>query len=186
MGMLLNGLAGRVIGPLMGACAFVFAAALCVQTARIDGLPLIGGGLKAQVADLQAQISAHELAQAKAEAAALTARAQAQNAAEDIARTAAANDQAIQAQIQTVIREVPRAVSNSSACVLPWGAVRLLDAAASGADVLDVAARVAPGQPDDAPSTVTLPEAVALLATDLGLARQNAEQLKGLQKAASP
>jgi len=186
MGMVLNWLAGRVIGPLMGACALAFAIALGVQTARIDGLPLVGGGFKAQVADLQAQIAARELAETKARVAALTARAQQVQAADAIARTASVNDQAIQTQIQTVIREVPRAVPTSSMCaVLPWGAVRLLDAAASGADIRDVAARVAPGQPDDAPSDVTLPEAVALLAADFGLARQNANQLTHLESTAS-
>jgi len=187
MGSLLNWLAGRVTGPLMGGCALLFAVMLGVQTARIEGLPLVGGGLKAQVADLQAQVAARELARAKAQAAALMARAQAQVATENIARTVANNDQAIQTQIQTVIREVPRAVPNSSACAfLPWGAVRLLDAAASGADVGDVAAMVAPGEPDDAPSDVTLPEAVALLASNLGIARQNAEQLRGLQATVAP
>ena len=68
-------------------------------------------------------------------------------------------------------------------CVLPWGAVRLLDAAASGADPAFVAAAVAPGQPDDAASDVKLSEAVALLATDLGRARDNADQLKHLESA---
>ena len=61
--------------------------------------------------------------------------------------------------------------------------MRLLDAAASGADPADVRARVAPGQPDDAASDVTLSEAVALLATDLGIARQTADQLRQLQAA---
>lgn len=182
MGMVLNWLAGRLSGALMSGCALLFAVALGLQTARIDGLPLIGGGLKAQVAALQAQAAARELDAAKTQAAALMARAQAQNAADQIARAAIANDQAIQTQIQTVIREVPRAVPNSSACAfLPWGAVRLLDAAASGADVGDVATRLAPGQPDDASSDVALPEAVAVLAADIGLARQNDEQLKAIQ-----
>jgi hypothetical protein len=61
--------------------------------------------------------------------------------------------------------------------------VRLLDAAASGADPGDAAAHIAPGQPDDAASDVTLPEAVALLAADLGIARRNAGQLSGLEAA---
>jgi len=183
MSMMLNWLAGRVIGPLMGACALAFAIALGVQTARIDGLPLVGDGFKAQVADLQAQIAARELAETKARVAALTARAQQVQAADAIARTASVNDQAIQRQIQTVIAELPKRVDAKSitVCHIPWGAVRLLDAAASGTDIRDVAARIAPGQPDDAPSDVTLPEAVALLAADLGIARQNAEQLKRLE-----
>ncbi|HEY4078920.1 MAG TPA: hypothetical protein VGM26_18470 [Rhizomicrobium sp.] len=70
--------------------------------------------------------------------------------------------------------------------MLPWGAIRLLDAAASGAGLDDVAAAIAPGQPDDAASTVKLSDAVALLAADLGIARQNADQLTHLEKAVQP
>jgi hypothetical protein len=64
--------------------------------------------------------------------------------------------------------------------------VRLLDAAASGADTGDVAAAIAPGQPDDAASDVKLSEIAALLAGNLGVARQNAGQLAGLERAAGP
>jgi hypothetical protein len=100
-------------------------------------------------------------------------------------RAHAAGDRAIQNQIQTVMQKVPVYVDDKSdaGCVLPWGAVRLLDAAAGGAGLDDVAARIAPGQPDGAPSDVKLSEAVALLARDLGIARQNAGQLEHLEKA---
>jgi len=83
------------------------------------------------------------------------------------------------------IEEVPVYVSEkaAAACVIPLGAVRLLDAAASGADLDTVRAAIAPGQPDDAASDVGLPEALALLAADLGAARQNADQLEHLEKA---
>jgi hypothetical protein len=64
--------------------------------------------------------------------------------------------------------------------------VRLLDAAASGADPADLRARIAPGFADDAASDVGLPEVAALLAADLGIARQNAGQLEHLQKALAP
>jgi hypothetical protein len=93
---------------------------------------------------------------------------------------------ATERQIQTVIEKVPVYVSQSpdSACrMLPWGAVRLLDAAASGADPDSVRAAIAPGQPDDAASDVDLPSLVSVLATDLGIARQNAGQLEHLEKA---
>jgi len=90
-----------------------------------------------------------------------------------------------QTQIQAVIEKVPVYVSEkaSAACVVPWGFVRLFDAAASGADLDAVRAAIAPGQPDDAASDVTLSEAVALLATDLGIARDNADQLTRLEAA---
>ena len=181
-------LGGRLAGPVAGACALLLAAGLLWQTARIEGLPLIGGGFKAQVTGLQQQIAVRDLAATKAEVAALQARARLADAAGAQARAAAVSDQAIQTQIQTVIREVPVHVSDASdhECVVPWGAVRLLDAAASGAELGDVAAHVAPGQPDDAASDVKLSEAVALLAADLGIARQNAVQLEHLEKAVTP
>jgi len=168
--------------------ACMLAVALAWQTARIEGWPLTGGGFKAQVAALQARIAARDLADARAQAAALAARQKMADASRAVARDAVANDHVIQAQIQTVIREVPKRVDAKadSVCVLDWGAVRLLDAAASGADPGDIAAHIAPGQPDDAPSDVKLSAAVALLAADLGIARRNAGQLEGLQKAVSP
>jgi hypothetical protein len=188
MTMILNWLAGRIAGPAAALCALLLGAGLVWQTARIDGWPLIGGGLKEDIAGLQQNIAARDLAQAKAESAALAARAALADAANEQARANAQDDQAVQTQIQTVIRKVPIYVSvaNDRACVLPWGAVRLLDAAASGAQLGDVAARVAPGQPDDAASDIKLSEAVALLAADFGIARQNGEQLAHLEKAVSP
>ncbi len=188
MTAILEWLGGKVAGPVAMLCALVLAGGLIWQTTRIDGWPLVGGGLKSQVADLQQQITAHDLADARAQATALAGRAKMADAANGQARLHAVGDQAIQNQIQRVIRKVPVYVSEKSndACVLPWGAIRLLDAAASGADIGDVAARIASGQPDDAASTVKLSEAVALLAADLGIARQNADQLTHLEKAVQP
>lgn len=184
---ILSWLGGRIAAPVASACALLLAAALAWQTARIDGLPLIGGGLNVEVAGLQQRLAARDLAQAKAEAAALQARSYLADAQAAIARNAAARDQAIQAQIQTVIREVPKRVdAKSDLCPVPWGLVRLLDAAASGADPGDVAARIAPGQPDDAASDVKLSEIAALLAGNFGAARQNAGQLEALEKAVGP
>jgi hypothetical protein len=185
---LLEWLGGKIAGPVAMLCALVLAGGLVWQTGRIDGWPLFGGGLKVQVAGLQQQIAMRDLAEARAQAAALAARAKLADAANDQARLQAAGDQRIQNQIQTVIRKVPVYVSEKSngACVLPWGAIRLLDAAASGADIGDVAARIAPGQPDDAASGIALSEAVALLAANLGIARQNAGQLAHLEKAVGP
>ena len=188
MTAILEWLGGKVAGPAAMLCALVLAGGLVWQTGRIDGWPIIGGGLKAQVAELQSRIAAQSLAEALAQAAALAAREKLADAANAQARLHAASDQAIQSQIQTMIRKVPVHVSEKSnaACVLPWGAIRLLDAAASGASLDDVAAAIAPGQPDDAASDVKLSEAVALLAADLGIARRNADQLTYLQKAVQP
>ncbi len=134
---------------------------------------------------LERERDAHALSDARDE----TARLLAQRARDEQARAHAQHhlvtDRAIQTQIETVIREVPVHVSAASdaKCVLPVGAVRLLDAAASGADSAHVRDRVAPGQPDDAASGLSLSDVVALLADNLGRARQNAGQLEHLQRA---
>ena len=44
-------------GKLGGFCALVFALGLAWQTARIDGVPLLGGGLKARVAALTGEVA---------------------------------------------------------------------------------------------------------------------------------
>jgi hypothetical protein len=170
------------------ALVLLLAALLVWQSVRIEGLPLLGGGLKAQIVQLEKMRDAHALADAQD----ATARLMAQRARDDHARRHAqdhlAMERATQTQIQTVIREVPVYVSAASdaKCVLPWGAVRLLDAAASGADPTQLRDHVAPGQPDDAASDVELSEMVALLAANLGTARRNADQLMHLQRALTP
>jgi len=184
MGMIVSWLGARM-APLAAA---VLALLLAWQSARINGWPFVGGGLKAQVSALRLQLAARDVEAAKTQAAMLAARQKLADAAQDAAADHARRDQAIQRQIQSVIREVPTHVSvqSDAGCVVPWGVVRLLDAAASGAGLDDVAAAIAPGQPDDAASDVKLSQAVALLAADLGIARQNAQQLTSLQQAVSP
>jgi hypothetical protein len=185
MATILAWLGGKLAGPIACACAVLFAMAALVQTARIDGVPLLGGGLKADVAGLQAQLAARDLAEAKAQAALLAARQQVAAKADAEAGAQAAQQAKTQTQIETVIEKVPVYVTAKSdaACRLPWGFVRLFDAAASGADPDDIRARIAPGQPDDAASDITLSEAATLLAADLGIARQNAGQLEHLERA---
>ena len=181
-------IAGSTTSPVVGALALLLGTGLIWQTARIDGLPLVGGGLKAELAGLQQEIAVRELADTKAQAAALAAREKWIAAGEEQARAHLAASAATQKQIQTIVEKVPVYVDTKSnaGCVINWGAVRLLDAAASGAGLDDASAAIAPGQPDDAASDVTLSEAVALLATDLGIARDNADELTHLQKAVAP
>jgi len=176
---------GKLAGPLAIGAALLLGAGLLWQTARIEGLPLLGGGLKAEVARLQQDIAAHALAQARARADALAAREKWIAAGAEQARAHLAASAATARQVRTIIEKVPVYVSKKSddACVVPWGAVRLLDAAASGAALDHVRAAIAPGRPDDAASDVALSEAVALLAADLAAARQNADQLSHLQAA---
>ena len=67
-------LTGNAAGPMASALALLLAAGLIGQTVRIDGLPLLGGGFKAEIAGLQQQVAARDLADAKARADALAAR----------------------------------------------------------------------------------------------------------------
>ena len=175
MSALLDWIAGRAALPLALAAALLLGGGLAWQSVRIDGLPLLGGGLKAQIASLQAAVAARDLTAARAQAAMLAAAQARAAAGQTQAMLAAREAQVIQTQTETLIRKVPVhvPVQSDRGCIVPWGAVRLLDAAASGASLDDAAARIAPGQPDDAASDVALSEAVALLAQDFGIARAN-------------
>jgi hypothetical protein len=182
-------LTSKIAGPIAAGVAVLFALAFAWQTAQIDGWPIFGGGYKAQVAALKLRLADAAAAQAsfaaRANAAVLAAQT-AQRAAQDKI-AAAYRDGLAHAQIvtQTIIRKVPVYVSAKSdaACVVPWGAIRLFDAAASGSDPGAVAALIAPGQPDDAASGIALSDFVALLAQNFGAARDNADQLTALQAA---
>jgi len=182
---LLSWAAGRVAGAAGWMLALALAGASLWQTARIEGLPLIGGGLKAEIAALREEAATQTLAMAKAEAAALRAREALRVQGQAEARAQLASAAATRNQIRTLIEKVPVYVSakNDAACVVPVGAVRLLDAAASGISLDAARAAIAPGQPDDAASDVALSEIARLLAADLGIARENADQLSHLQKA---
>lgn len=172
-------------GRIASGCAILLAAALAWQTARIEGWPLVGGGFKAQVAGLEAQAAARALAEAQGRAAAWAEAAQRRAVADRLAARHLDADRRIETHVRTVIQKVPIHVreTDDAACIISWGVVRLLDAAASGAALSDVAARIAPGQPDDAASDAVLSEIVALLAENAGVARRNAEQLRALQQA---
>ncbi|MBV9548261.1 MAG: hypothetical protein JO256_01150 [Alphaproteobacteria bacterium] len=180
---LLSWLTGKVAGPVATFCAVIFAIAALWQTARIEGV--FGGGLKVQVATLQAQLAARDLAAAKAQSRALIAREQRAEKSEREAASHAAEQIRTQTQIETIVQKVPVYVSAKSDqdCRLPWGFVRLFDAAAGGGDLDTVRAAIAPGQPDDAASDVSLSEALAVLSANFGAARQNADQLEHLEKA---
>lgn len=93
-----------------------------------------------------------------------------------------ANQQARLAQkTLTLIRKVPvyvTAKADAVACI-PWGVVRVLDAAVAGVDPATLPTPA--GQPDDACSDVKASEASAILAEDIGAANQNAEQLNALE-----
>ncbi len=184
MTALLAFLTGRV--PV--ALALLLVVLLFWQSARIEGLPLLQEGFKARIVALERERDVHALADAQAQLTRMQAAAAQAARGEAAARTHLAQQRAADVQIQTVIREVPVYVSQQSnqRCVLPWGAVRLLDAAASGADPAQLRDHIAPGQPDEAASGLALSDVVALLAANLGIARSNAGQLEQLQRAMAP
>jgi hypothetical protein len=107
-------LTSRVAGPVATLLALACAAGLMWQTARIDGLPLIGGGLKAEAATLQGQIAAGELARAKAQADALAVQARGAAAAGEEARAHVLASRANENHIRTIIERVPDDVSAKS------------------------------------------------------------------------
>ena len=117
------------------------------------------------------------------------AMAEAQAGTDAVNRIAAGAEQQqvkIRTQTQTLTREVTKyvPVEVDRGVVIPWGFVRVLDAAATGA--ADPAAiPLGAGQSDAAASDVTLSEIAALSAANDGACRANAEQLAALEQWAS-
>ena len=98
---------------------------------------------------------------------------------------AAAQQQQVKigAQTQMLTREVTKyvPVDVDHGVVIPWGFVRVLDAAAAGAG--DPAAiSIGAGEFDTAASDVTLSEVAALSAANNGACHANAEQLAALEQ----
>lgn len=89
----------------------------------------------------------------------------------------------IRTQIQTLTREVTKyvPVEVDRGVVIPWGFVRILDAAATGAGDPS-AISVGAGESDTAAADVTLSEIAALSAANDGACRANAEQLAALEQ----
>lgn len=102
-------------------------------------------------------------------------------------RVAAQHETQAQATIQTVTRTIVKRiptyvhVSTPGAPVpcIPWGFVRLHDAAVLGVDPASLPNPA--GQSDDACSTITYPDLAARIADNYAAARANAEQLNALE-----
>lgn len=141
-------------------------------------------------------IAAIQLADARKEAAAVAAavaQERKQNIiSADAGKTAEVHQAAVQAHAQAIRQEVTKYVTPEAdaKCILPVGAFRLLDAAATGAEA--DAGLDAPGQPNEAPSGVDCSRFVALVAEDFALYRSLAAQLNDIldladkQAAAAP
>ena len=97
----------------------------------------------------------------------------------------AVGDQRSQDQIHTVtktlIQKVPVYVSatTDTRFAVPWGYVRLHDAAAVGDDLS--AAAASPGRPDGAASDVTASEAAGVIVDNYGACRADQARLAALQ-----
>lgn len=101
-----------------------------------------------------------------------------------VSQSLAVRDQAAEDRIRTVthtlVEKVPVYVTaqTDARFALPWGLVRLHDAAASGA--MPTAA-AGPFGPDDAASNVAASEAAALIAANYGTCRSDQQRLADLQ-----
>lgn len=94
------------------------------------------------------------------------------------AAVAEANAQVrIVTQHEVITKEIPRYVKDTSTCIT-FGLVRLLHAAATGAD--PVGNDYTAGQPDDACAPVSWTALAADYSDDLATGRSNAEQLDAL------
>ena len=132
------------------------------------------------IADLRAS-------DAQARAAAVQALSQAKDKQAASALAAAVAEAKAQAILnvttQTIIKKVPiyvTQIQDHSVCGLTVGLMRVLRAAASGAD--PDALSTSSGQSDDACSDATPSEVASWFAVYAGTASQNAEQLNALEK----
>ncbi|HTH15737.1 MAG TPA: hypothetical protein VL974_03725 [Magnetospirillum sp.] len=98
---------------------------------------------------------------------------------QDAGQAAAEHKQTIQVITKTIVKEVPRYVSakTDAACVIPYGTIRLLDAAARGVPLVPDAS----GKSDGDPSGVPLSAVVSAAAEDLGTGNETRQQLIDLQ-----
>jgi hypothetical protein len=121
---------------------------------------------------------ADQKTQSQAIAAAAAIRGSQDQANLDAALAEAKAQAAITARTQIVTREITIHVPEIQPCI-PYGLVRLLDAAARGSDPAD--APIAPGQSDDSCAPISWRAFAQDLASDYGIGRANAEQLNALE-----
>ena len=151
-----------------------------------------GGGLyvahhwdAGDIAALQTKIATVQRDGARAKAAALSAAADRMRRADAISLESAVAEAVAQQKLadekSVIAKEVHRHVPpevNNRLCI-PYGVVRVLDAAGTGAD--PDALPLPAGQSDDTCAPVTAAALAANVATNYAAARGNAEQLGALQ-----
>jgi hypothetical protein len=102
-----------------------------------------------------------------------------------VGQQVAVSDQQAQDHVRTVtrilIRKVPQYVSPTTDVrfPLPWGFVRLHDAAAAGVDLPALAA--GPARPDDAPSDVAASAAASVIVANYGDCHADQDRLAAFQ-----
>jgi len=147
------------------------------------GAALAGSGVGYVVHRMdEATIAKIELAGSLAAVKAEKAFAAAQKSEDDVNLAAAVAEaqaqQKIVTQTVTVKQEITKHVTDTVPCV-PYGAIRLLNDAATGSDTADAA--TPPAQSDGACAPVSWRDFVSDIISDYGIGRQNAEQLNALE-----
>lgn len=151
-------LTGKVAGPIFAGMSALLIIVVLWQNGQANGWPIIGGGLKRDVADLRVQIADLKTADAKEKADAVEVALKDQRDRDKITHDAdvkAAEDhQKIVKVTQTITKEIPVYVTPKvdADFPMPFGLVRILDAAALSAspDTLSLPS----GATDDAASPV--------------------------------
>lgn len=162
----------------MSAQGTLVSLALCLGVAGF-GVYEYGSWLEKQKA--QAVLAATQAADAARAAQALKSLAAQDKLSQDNAVAEAKGQARIVVQTQTLTKEVPTYVTvtqDRSDCV-PWGVVRVLDAAVLGVDPAQL--RLPAGATDDTCSPVKASDLARSVAGNYGTAAQNAEQLNALE-----
>lgn len=180
---------GKVLGFLGGIKVYL---AVALVSAALAG----AGGFKLAWTLQDGNIAKIEKKAGEDKAAAVAAALRQERSQNKLSADAGAKAEKHQAEVRTVARiireKVPVYVTPEAddRCIVPVGAIRLLDAAAAGAD--PDASLVAPGEPNDAPSGVDCSRIVDVVAENYALYRSVSAQLNDIldleeaQKALNP
>lgn len=129
--------------------------------------------------DYQRHLKADAEASLKASEAVRKVEAKNEETSQEIGQEVEAAKESIRYVTRTIIKEVPTYVTQEAAdrCVVPDGAVRLLDAAATG----NTPVPYAPGESPDAASGIGLPEVVSTVVENYGYTRELEATVTGWQ-----
>lgn len=145
-----------------------------------------GGGFYLEKRLAASTIAEMKLADAQAKVAAVQAVSAATQAQDKVVMDAAVAEAQSQQQVVNhtvyITKEIPAHVPPDSSCHVPtYGLVRLLNAAATGTSLGDIAAPAS--EPDAACAPISWDQFAADIADDYGAGRANSEQLNALESA---